>query len=155
MANQPVAGEHLRDQALPRTGVCAFFYFQSIHGAIFQPAADQRGHHAGGVPGGCADAALQRRLMRFGCNDEAHAQARGDAFGESIHVDGDLGRKRCQRWCRIVRQVGVGGVFDEERPMLARDGDEFLSAPQTHHPAQRIVQRGHGIDGAHASPLAQ
>ncbi|MPM41238.1 hypothetical protein SDC9_87888 [bioreactor metagenome] len=155
VADQAVPRKHLAHDGLARGRVFALAGFQLRDGAVLQPAAAQCGHDGGGVPGGCANAAFQLGNEALGRGDEAHAQSRGDAFGERVHIDRDLWCEHGQRRRRCFCKKRVGRVFDDQQTVFAGDGDKLLPAREAHYPPQRIVHRGHGIDGAHLAACTQ
>ena len=55
----------------------------------------------------------------------------------------------------MAHQPGVGGIFNNQQIVLAREIGQRLSLPGVEHPAQRIVQRRHGIHRPHPPLLAQ
>ncbi|MNT69758.1 hypothetical protein D3C72_2080940 [compost metagenome] len=73
--------QHLAGQGLPGLRIGAFLRLQMVDGAVVEPGSDNRSHHAGGVPGGRHDRALERRHPLDGRGHKSDAQSRGDILG--------------------------------------------------------------------------
>ena len=155
MAHHRQAAQCPGHHGLAPGGVGALLSLQPGHGAVLDPGAGNRGEHAGGVPRGGADGAFQRRDQRGRCRDKAEAQAGGHVLGQAGDIHRALWRERGDGHQRVACQVGVGCVLDHQQVVLAGDHRQPPACARRHHAAQRVVQGGHGVDGAHGPGVAQ